>query len=245
MACIHLVDGDKGGVGKSFVSSTLIQYFLDRSIDFIPVEADRYNPDVANRYGELTFQFAIFSDDERQTQADQLRDLAVKQPLIISLPSQVGQPLNTWLDMACFDAAENGVSFVRWFVTSGTFESLNLFQIALERHGANFPHVLVKNWGVSDDWSELSALSDLNKLMKRHKVQVIDFPRLPWQETNLVQKKNWTFAQARAAADLPSMSRTKVKRFLKEAYTAFESTGHLTDAATPKPAPKTPPVKTR
>ncbi|MFE4105980.1 hypothetical protein [Almyronema epifaneia] len=241
MACIHLVDGDKGGVGKSFVCSTLIQYFIDHNLDFIPVEADRYNPDVANRYGDLAFQFAIFSDDERQTQADQLRDLAVKQPLIISLPSQVGQPLNSWLDMALFDAADEGVSFVRWFITSGTFESLNLFQIALERHGGNFPHVLVKNWGVSDDWSELASLADLNKLMKRHKVQVIDFPRLPWQESNLVQKKNWTFAQARAANDLPSMSRTKVKRFLKEAYTAFESTGRITNVAISSPAP----VKTR
>jgi hypothetical protein len=163
--------------------------------------------------------------------------LAVKQSLIISLPSQVGQPLNTWLDMACFDAAEEGVTFVRWFITSGTFEPLNLFQIALERHGANFPHILVKNWGVSDDWSDLAALGDLNKLMKRHKVQVVDFPRLSWQETNLVQKKNWTFAQARAAADLPSMSRTKIKRFLKEAYTAFESTGRIPDANTPSPKP--------
>jgi hypothetical protein len=35
---------------------------------------------------------------------------------------------------------------------------------------------------------ELASLADLNKLMKRHKVQVIDFPRRPWQETNLVQK---------------------------------------------------------
>lgn len=235
MACIHLVDGDKGGVGKSFVCSTLIQYFLDHHLDFVPVEADRYNPDVANRYGDLNFQFAIFSDDERQTQADQLRDLAVQKPLIISLPSQVGQPLNDWLEMALFDAAEEGVSFVRWFITSGTFESLNLFQIALERHGGNFPHVLVKNWGVSDDWSELSNLKDLAKLMKRYKVQTIDFPRLPWQETNLIQKKNWTFAQARAATDLPSMSRTKIKRFLTEAYTAFESTGRISDVTTAHP----------
>jgi hypothetical protein len=139
--------------------------------------------------------------------------------------------------MALFDAADEGVSFVRWFITSGTFESLNLFQIALERHGGNFPHVLVKNWGVSDDWSELASLADLSKLMKRHKVQIIDFPRLPWQESNLVQKKNWTFAQARAANDLPSMSRTKVKRFLKEAYAAFESTGRITDANSPSPTP--------
>ncbi len=30
MATIHLIDGEKGGVGKSFVARTMIQYCLDR-----------------------------------------------------------------------------------------------------------------------------------------------------------------------------------------------------------------------
>ncbi len=31
MATIHLIDGEKGGVGKSFVARTMIQYCLDRN----------------------------------------------------------------------------------------------------------------------------------------------------------------------------------------------------------------------
>ena len=43
MATIHLVDGEKGGVGKSFVTRAMIQYGLDRSLSFVAVETDRSN----------------------------------------------------------------------------------------------------------------------------------------------------------------------------------------------------------
>ena len=78
MPRIHFFDGDKGGVGKSFCCRTLIQYFLDRNLPFVPVEADRYNPDVLNRYLTLGFQYAIFSDDEKQTSADELSRSGLK-----------------------------------------------------------------------------------------------------------------------------------------------------------------------
>lgn len=47
MATIHFVDGEKGGVGKSFVAKTMIQYRLERQLPFVAVETDRSNPDVA------------------------------------------------------------------------------------------------------------------------------------------------------------------------------------------------------
>jgi CO dehydrogenase nickel-insertion accessory protein CooC1 len=41
MTIIHLIDGEKGGVGKSFLARTMIQYGLDRELSFIAVETDR------------------------------------------------------------------------------------------------------------------------------------------------------------------------------------------------------------
>jgi CO dehydrogenase nickel-insertion accessory protein CooC1 len=89
MACIHLVDGDKGGVGKSFVCSTLLQYFLDHNINFTPVEADRYNPDVANRYGELDLPVRHFqrrrTPDPGRSTAGLSREAAADH--LIAIPS--------------------------------------------------------------------------------------------------------------------------------------------------------------
>ena len=52
MAVIHLVDGEKGGVGKSFVTRAMIQYGLDCELPFVAVETDRSNPDVNRVYKE-------------------------------------------------------------------------------------------------------------------------------------------------------------------------------------------------
>jgi len=43
---IHLIDGEKGGVGKSLFARVLIQYFMDKKYPFLAVDADRSNPDV-------------------------------------------------------------------------------------------------------------------------------------------------------------------------------------------------------
>lgn len=227
MPKVHFFDGDKGGVGKSFCCRTFIQLFLDKSIDFVPIEADRYNPDVANRYANLLFELAIFSDDERQTKADEIVEFAKTKPVIISLPSQVGKPLNIWLEDALGTANRNKITFVRWFITSGAYESLDLFYVSLKEHGANMHYVLVKNYGVGEDWSEIEAIEGLSDLMKKYKVKVIEFPKLQFQERNLLDKNNLALGDARTSPILEklSVSRDRIEKFLKKAYKSFESTG--------------------
>ena len=46
MATLHFVGGEKGGVGKSFVTRTAIQYLLDRGVDFALFDADRSSSDI-------------------------------------------------------------------------------------------------------------------------------------------------------------------------------------------------------
>ena len=38
MPTIHFIDGEKGGVGKSFVARTMIQYGLDKNLPLAAVE---------------------------------------------------------------------------------------------------------------------------------------------------------------------------------------------------------------
>jgi hypothetical protein len=174
MARIHLIDGEKGGVGKSLFTGVLIQYFLDKGFPFVAVEADRTNNDVATRYkayvlekstlkktqqnqesDDYLFEFATYSEDEKKTEANHLFELALLKPVVVNLPSQVANPLNEWIDAALVDAAEYGVELVRWFITSGSYESLHLFHKVLDKHGGKYSQILVKNLGIGDDWSEL------------------------------------------------------------------------------------------
>lgn len=226
---VHLFGGDKGGVGKTFVCRAYIEYCHHKGLAFIPVEADRYNPDVANRYRNLHFEYAIFSDDEQQTRADEIIELAKAKTVVISLPSQVGRPLGDWLEDAIPTASRYDIEFVYWFISSGAYESLDLLKQELQRHGKHMPFVLVRNHGVGEEW-DVAQVEGLPALMQSLKVPAIDFPKLPIKERNLLDKNNLTLGDARTSEIFKSrsMSQDRIEKFLRKAYAAFESTGLVT-----------------
>ena len=108
MADVHLIDAEKGGVGKSLVARTLLQLFLDRECPVIPMEADRSNPTFSNIYGEQVLP-AIFSEDREYEDApDAVFDIALKTPVIVDLPAQAHRPLSLWLKSNRHSVLVNG-----------------------------------------------------------------------------------------------------------------------------------------
>ena len=227
MATIHLVDGEKGGVGKSFVTRAMIQYALDRSLPFVAVETDRSNPDVNRVYGDVC-QFAVFSEDEKQaSKADRIFEMAMEQPVIVSLPSQVNRAVTAWIENnQLFEVStEYGVSFCKWFVTNGEYDSIRLFQASIDRYGKRMTHVLVRNFGLCDEWTQVDNDKSLQKLITEYGVKTIDFPKLGYQERYLINQKQLRFDDATDSKDLTVLGRQRVVNFLKAAYEQFDSTG--------------------
>ena len=66
---IYYVGGGKGGVGKSMVSLTLVQYLIDKygeSKTIHLIETDESNPDVGRVYkGKIPVTNAILDEDEK------------------------------------------------------------------------------------------------------------------------------------------------------------------------------------
>lgn len=227
MTTIHLIDGEKGGVGKSFVTRTMIQYALDRSLPFIAVETDRSNPDVNRVYPDLC-KFAVFSEDEKQaSKADRIFEMAMEKSVIVSLPSQVNRAVTTWIDdnQLLKLGEEHGVSFCKWFVSNGEYDSIRLFQSSLDYYKGQMTHILVKNLGLCDEWSPVENDQLLQKLISKYQVKVVDFPKLGYQERYLINQKQLRFDDAREDQDLTILGRQRVVNFLKAAYKSFDSTG--------------------
>ena len=227
MATIHLVDGEKGGVGKSQVTRVMVQYCLDRKIPFIAVETDRSNPDVANIYKGLC-KYAIFSEDERQADlADPIFDWAMSQPVIVSLPSQVHRAVKKWIDNN--DLIElghkHGVKFCKWFVCNGEYDSVNLFVQSLNSYDPRMTQILVKNLGLCEDWEQVDEDETVQKAIKKSKAKVINFPKLPYRERYTLNKERLTFEQARTYEGFSVMAQQRIANFLKSAYAVFDSTG--------------------
>ena len=227
MAVIHLIDGEKGGVGKSFVTRTMIQYGLDRNLPFVAVETDRSNPDVNRVYQDIC-KFAVFSEDEKQAdKADRIFEMAIEKPVIVSLPSQVHRAVKAWIDnnQLLKLGDEYGVSFCKWFVCNGEYDSVRLFQSSLNNYKHQMTHILVKNLGLCDEWEQIEEDQSLQKLIKKYQVKVIDFPKLGYKERYLINQKQLKFDEAREYKDFGVLGKQRVVNFLKAAYTSFDSAG--------------------
>ena len=227
MAKIHLIDGEKGGVGKSLVARTKIQYRLDRNLPVVAVETDRSNPDVAGIYKGMC-QYAVFTEDERQAdKADRIFEMAIDKPVIVNLAAQAHRPVKDWIERnQLIDLGnEHGVSFCKWFVCNGGYDSVNLFVQSINAYESSMQHILVRNLGVCDEWEQVDEDESIQKLIKKYKVKVIDFPKLAYREGYVINQKRLSFAEAREYKDFSIMGRQRVANFLKAAYAVFDSTG--------------------
>jgi len=227
MATIHLIDGEKGGVGKSFVARTMIQYCLDRDLPMVAVETDRSNPDVAGVYKDIC-QYAVLTEDEKQAdKADRIFEMAIDKPVIVSLPSQVHRAMKAWIDrnQLLSLGSEYGVSFCKWFVCNGEYDSIKLFISSLNCYENKMPHILVRNLGLCDEWEQVEEDEAVQKLIKKYKVIVIDFPKLGYKERYLINQKRFKFDEAIKSKEFGVLGRQRIVSFLKAAYTAFDSAG--------------------
>ncbi len=229
MTAIYLFGGEKGGVGKSFVCRAAIQYLLDHSAPFAVFDTDRSNPDVKRIYRETGCRVAVFSEGEKyEDKANSIYNAAIDKRVLVNLPAQVFIPVKDWFarNELLEIAPEDGVEFYYWFVCDGGYDSLKLFGKSLEYFKSDVPHILVKNWGKCDDWEPLSNDDELQLLIAKYKVRVIDFPKFIGNaDRNAIDAKSLTFGEAREYPKFGSISRQRVKRFLREAYAAFESAG--------------------
>ena len=97
MANIHLVGGEKGGVGKSLVARLLAQYMIDHSIEFLGFDSDRSHGALLRFYAGYASPVLIDSYES----LDAIVEAAVAQPdrrVLVDLAAQTHEPLVKWMD---------------------------------------------------------------------------------------------------------------------------------------------------
>ncbi|ESA37125.1 hypothetical protein N836_00150 [Leptolyngbya sp. Heron Island J] len=231
----HLAGGEKGGVGKSILSRTMIQLCLDSGLDFHCVETDRSNPDMARLYKSvIDVKYGILSEGSQyEDHANIIYNCALEKRTIVNLPAQVMPSLQAWfeaLDLLSL-AEEDGVSFIYWFVSDGGWDSLSLLRHVLTTFegAAAWRTIIVLNEGTGgQDWSGFAEDDALQALIKTHDTPVIKLGRFNGTSTrNRIDRESLTFGQALNHTSFSSIERQRVKKYLREAYAAIESVGVL------------------
>jgi hypothetical protein len=255
MASIHLIDGEKGGVGKSLFCRVLIEYFWHngQKNEVGIIDADRNLPLIGRTYAPALypceavvstnqalntpvwsqalnpnkFRWLYFSDtDEILYQWDDLFNLAINYPIILNLPSNVYQQVTKWFNNNDLlnVGQEVGVTFWKWFVTTGEDESRAFLKTSLTDFGERLHHVVVKNYGLTEwelSWLGFEGERQLQEALTRFKAQVITLPKLQLSQGRYDAIKEAYHPLSYVISPqspYPVLERARVKRFLEQAW---------------------------
>lgn len=231
MARIHLIDGEKGGVGKSFFARMLIHYFISQGWSYVLVEADKTNPDVKRFYPDEAYDLVFSEAPKKLHQPDLIFNQALKTPVIVNLPAHV-------FDLVCFWTEKNrlltvsvsqtyGVDLCKWFLCSGGYDSVQLFKDSLRHFKGELLHVFVKNLGLTDDWDFLTQDQEFQELTAKYAKSIVmmEFPACSYWERYVLDDKQLTLAQALASDEVEILSKQRLLTFQEEVSSAFEQTG--------------------
>ena len=238
---IHLMNGEKGGIGKSFIASVVAQYLMDKNINFYLVATDRSNPTSTNRYKEKdepysvkkrykdfwsdSVRFVIFSESESKEDApDDLFDLALERDCIVDLPSQAQRPMSKWFtNKDIFEVSkEYDIKFINWLISDGSNDSINLIIDSLKFYAPHIPCLIIRNEGRGKNWENFDENEKLRSAIAEYKARVFDFPKLSDSKELILNTERWTFEEALESPTLRPLQKQDFKNYLKKSYKVID-----------------------
>lgn len=165
-SAVHLIGGEKGGVGKSLVSRLIAQQLIDHGVPFTGFDTDRSHGALMRFYADYASPALVDSFEA----LDAILELAVEKPghrVLVDLAAQTHDALAKWMDESGVLelAVETGVTVNYWHVMDAGRDSVDLLARLLDRFGDRLRYVLVLNQLRGDDFSQLEASGQLARAL--------------------------------------------------------------------------------
>jgi hypothetical protein len=226
MTKIHLIGGEKGGVGKSVIARLLAQYFIDRQIPFLGFDSDRSHGALVRFYSGYASPVLI----DRYESLDAIVEAATETPdrrILVDLAAQTQEPLTQWMDESQLleVAAELGLQIRFWHVMDVGQDSVELLKRLLDRYESRLNYVVVLNQLRGDGFDILNASGQLERA-KALNATVISIKRLRDAAMTRIDANSSSFWAATQPEEsgglrLGILERQRVKSWLKSSYDAI------------------------
>jgi len=230
MARIHLVGGEKGGVGKSLVARLLAQYFIDRSMPFVGFDADRSHGALLRFYAGFASPVSV----DRFESLDRVVEAAAANPdrrVLVDLAAQTHEALVRWVDETSLldvqDELRAPISY--WHVMDSGRDSVDLLRTLLDRFTSRVSYVVVLNQVRGEDFGILDRSGERERALKWGAKFVI----LRRLQEAVMTKIDAASASFWAAANHPSgqagglglLEKQRFRTWLKGVYAEFDELG--------------------
>jgi hypothetical protein len=220
---IHLIGGEKGGVGKSMVARLLAQYFIDKNLPFVGFDTDRSHGALLRFYADYASPVLI----DRYEALDHIVEAAVGLPgvrVLVDLAAQTHEPLVRWIeDSGVLQMADDtGFTLHYWHVMDSGRDSVDLLTRLLDRYGDRLNYVLVRNQLRGDDFGQLERSGQLERALAMG-ARVISIKHLQDAVVQKIDTHNSSFWAARSGStvsgsSLRLMERQRLSMWLQHAY---------------------------
>jgi hypothetical protein len=229
MTNIHLIGGEKGGVGKSLVARIAAQYMIDRQLPFLAFDTDRSHGALLRFYADYALPVLV---DEYEA-LDKIIEAAVEEPgrrVLVDLAAQTHDPLVKWMDDAGVVnlADEAGFEIVYWHVMDAGKDSVDLLKKLLDRFGTGLRYVVVRNQVRGNDFSVLEQSGEQARAVALG-AKLVAIKRLHEGVIGKIDRASSSFLKAKTAekdlAGLGLMDRQRVKMWLRDAYREMDEIG--------------------
>jgi hypothetical protein len=230
MTNIHLVGGEKGGVGKSLVARLLAQHFIDQSMPFIGFDSDRTHGALLRFYGGYASPILI----DNYESLDAIVEAAAENPerrILVDLAAQTNEGLTQWMeDSQLLEvAAEIGLDIRYWHVMDSGRDSVDLLKRLLDRHGTRLNYTLVLNQVRGDDFRILERSGEKERALSMG-ASIVGLKRL--HETSMMKidagsLSFWAVVNKTEGdnSGLRLLERQRVKMWLKSAFAEIAKPG--------------------
>ncbi|MBE7416605.1 MAG: mobilization protein [Ideonella sp.] len=228
---IHLIGGEKGGVGKSMVSRVLAQYFIDHDVPFVGFDTDRSHGSLRRFYADYASEALV----DQYEALDGIVEAALARAgvrVLVDLAAQTHEPLVKWMDESgVLDMGNlSGFTLKYWHVMDSGRDSIDLLAKLLDRFGHRVHYVIVRNQLRGSDFSLLEKSGQLERATALG-ARVIDLRLLHGPLVQKIDARNSSFWSAKNTAPaaggpvLGIMERQRLKLWLHHAYGEVEKAG--------------------
>ena len=167
--------------------------------------------------------------------ADRIITIAEQKSVLVVLPALPASDLDRWLDqndiVGMLDDPQNTTDIIHFFVSNGTAESLQLFRDSVESSKGKIPHVLVLNHGAATNiqWKWFDRDKQMAKYLEQYGFKSIVFPEMIVDPTvkNKIFSEYIPYGEVLKADWLPSPSKRRLNKWLREATQVLGSTGYI------------------
>jgi hypothetical protein len=230
MTTIHLIGGEKGGVGKSVVARLMAQYMIDHDIPFIGFDTDRSHGSLLRFYADFASPTII---DDYQS-LDTIIETATERPnrrILVDLAAQTHFPLAQWIDESgVLELAEElGITLCYWNVMDSGKDCVDLLSKLLDQFGSKLNYVLVQNQ-LRDDNFKILEYSGVKDRALDLNAKVMTLKRLHAPVMTKIDGHSYSFWAAKnkdtnSLNGLGLLERQRVKIWLNHAYKEIDSIG--------------------